>query len=108
MWGVCLAQFCYSYPFYLVLTWLPLYLVNSQHLSLGSMAWVTAFLYALQAIAAVISGWGSDILIRNGHSPTLVRKSFVIAGMAGTGALYAVAAVTSGVTGSIQRGSLYA
>jgi MFS family permease len=101
LWGVCLAQFCYSYPFYLVLTWLPLYLVNSQHLSLGSMAWVTAALYALQAIAAVCSGWGSDILIRNGHSPTLVRKSFVIAGMAMTGALYAAAAVTSGVTSTI-------
>src|SRR6476646_9885235 len=22
LWGACLAQFCYSYPFYLVLTWL--------------------------------------------------------------------------------------
>jgi MFS family permease len=96
LWGACLAQFCYSYPFYLVLTWLPLYLVNSQHLSLGSMAGVTAALYALQATAAVLSGWGSDILIRNGHSPTLVRKGFVIAGMTATGALFAGAAMTSG------------
>ena len=96
LWGACLAQFCYSYPFYLVLTWLPLYLVNTQHLSLGSMAGVTAALYALQATAAVISGWGSDVLIRGGHSPTLVRKGFVIAGMAGTGALFAGAALTTG------------
>ena len=101
LWGVCLAQFCYSYPFYLVLTWLPLYLVNSQHLSLGSMAWVTAALYALQAIAAVLSGCGSDILIRNGHSPTFVRKAFVIAGMGGTAALYAAAASSSGVTATV-------
>ena len=101
LWGVCLAQFCYSYPFYLVLTWLPLYLVNSQHLSLGSMAWVTAALYALQAVASVLSGWGSDVLIRNGRSPTLVRKSFVVAGMTGTGALYAAAAASSGVTSTI-------
>ena len=86
LWGACLAQFCYSYPFYLVLTWLPLYLVNSQHLSLGSMAGVTAALYALQATAAVLSGWGSDIMIRNGHSPTVVRKGFVIAGMTATAA----------------------
>ena len=60
-----LRQFCYSYPFYLVLTWLPLYLVNSQHLSLGSMAGVTAALYALQAIAAVFSGWASDAADRS-------------------------------------------
>jgi MFS family permease len=101
LWGACGAQFCYSYPFYLVLTWLPLYLVNSQHLSLGSMAGVTAALYALQAIAAVISGWASDVLISKGHSPTLVRKSFVIAGMSGTGLLFAAAALTSGVPSTI-------
>src|SRR4051794_10466136 len=101
LWGACLAQFCYSYPFYLVLTWLPLYLVNSQHLSLGRMAGVTAALYALQATAAVLSGWGSDILIRNGHSPTLVRKGFVIAGMTATGALFAGAAATGGTMATV-------
>ncbi len=98
LWGACIAQFCYSYPFYLVLTWLPLYLVNSQHLSLGSMAGVTAALFALQAIAAVLSGWGSDVLIRGGRSPTLVRKAFVMGGMAGTGALFAGAGLTDGST----------
>lgn len=102
LWGACLGQFCYSYPFYLVLTWLPLYLVNTQHLSLGSMAGVTAALYALQATAAVLSGWGSDLLIRNGHSPTRVRKAFVSAGMAGTGALFAGAAVTHGTAATIM------
>jgi MFS family permease len=101
LWGACTAQFCYSYPFYLVLTWLPLYLVNSQHLSLGSMAGVTASLYALQAVAAVISGWASDVLIGKGQSPTLVRKGFVVAGMAGTGLLFVAAALTSGVPSTI-------
>jgi MFS family permease len=101
LWGICAAQFCYSYPFYLVLTWLPLYLVNSQHLSLGSMAGVTASLYALQATAAVISGWASDALIGKGHSPTLVRKGFVMAGMSGTGLLFAAAAMTGGVASTI-------
>ena len=101
LWGACAAQFCYSYPFYLVLTWLPLYLVNSQHLSLGSMAGVTAALYALQAVAAVISGWASDMLIGKGHSPTLVRKGFVVAGMSGTGSLFAAAALTGGTASTI-------
>jgi MFS family permease len=101
LWGACAAQFCYSYPFYLVLTWLPLYLVNSQHFSIGSMALITAALYALQAIAAVVSGWASDVLIGRGRSPTLVRKGFVIAGMAGTGLLFAGAALTSGLASTV-------
>jgi MFS family permease len=96
LWGVCAAQFCYSYPFYLTLTWLPLYLVKSQHFSLAGMAAVTALLFALQAVAAVISGCASDLLIRAGRSPSSVRKSFVIAGMASTGALFAAAAAFSG------------
>src|SRR4051812_13788263 len=85
LWGACAAQFCYSYPFYLVLTWLPLYLVNSQHLSLGTMAAVTAALYALQAVAAVISGWAAGVLIASGHSPTVGGKGFVIGGGARPG-----------------------
>jgi MFS family permease len=101
LWGACVGQFCYSYPFYLVLTWLPLYLVNNQHLSLGNMAGVSAALYALQAIASVVSGWGSDTLIRRGHSATIVRKSFIIGGMAGTGALFVGAAATHGAASTI-------
>ena len=62
---------------------------------------MTAALFALQAIAAVISGWASDNLIGNGHSPTLVRKGFVIAGMTGTGLLFAAAALTSGLASTI-------
>jgi MFS family permease len=96
LWGVCGAQFCYSYPFYLTLTWLPLYLVKNQHFSLGGMAIVTALLFALQAVGAVISGCASDLLIGAGRSPTNVRKSFVMVGMASTGILFAIAAFTSG------------
>lgn len=65
------------------------------------MAGVTAALYALQATAAVLSGWSSDILIRNGYSPTVVRKGFVIAGMTATGTLFAGAAATSGTTATV-------
>jgi MFS family permease len=65
------------------------------------MAGVTASLYALQAVAAVISGWASDVLISKGQSPTLVRKGFVVAGMTGTGLLFVAAALTSGVPSTI-------
>jgi len=85
LWGVSLGQFCYSWQFYLLLTWLPLYLVKSQHLSLTVMAEVGAAVYALQSVAALAGGWGSDALIRAGASPTLVRKAFILTGVAGGG-----------------------
>ncbi len=85
LWGVSLGQFCYSWQFYLLLTWLPLYLVKSQHLSLTLMAEVGAAVYALQSLAALAGGWGSDALIRAGASPTLVRKGVILAGVAGGG-----------------------
>jgi MFS family permease len=85
LWGVSLGQFCYSWQFYLLLTWLPLYLVKSQHLSLTVMAGVGAAVYALQSLAALAGGLGSDALIRRGASPTLVRKAFVLTGVAGGG-----------------------
>lgn len=86
LWGVSLGQFFYSWLFYLLLTWLPLYLVKFQHMSLTLMAGVGAGVYALQSLAAFASGWASDAMIRKGASPTLVRKGLVLTGVAGSGA----------------------
>jgi fucose permease len=86
LWGVSLGQFCYAWQFYLLLTWMPLYLVRSQHLSLTAMAGVGAAVYALQALAALAGGWASDTLIRSGASPTVVRKGVILTGVAGAGA----------------------
>jgi MFS family permease len=66
------------------------------------MAGITAALYALQAVAALITGWLSDMAIARGQSPTLVRKGFVIGGMAGTGLLFAGAAVTGGIASTLM------
>ena len=85
LWAVSLGQFCYSYQFYLLLTWLPLFLVKSQHYSLAVMAVLGAAVYAVQSLSALASGVLSDHLIRAGGSPTRVRKSFVLGGVAGGG-----------------------
>jgi MFS family permease len=86
LWGVSVGQFCYSWQFYLLLTWLPSFLVKSQHLSLSLMAVVGAAVYALQSMAALASGLVTDLMIRRGVSSAGVRRVVVLAGVAGGGA----------------------
>jgi cyanate permease len=41
LWGASIGHFCTNYPFYLILSWLPLYLVKSHGYSITEMAdWV--------------------------------------------------------------------
>ena len=81
LWGASVGQFCYSWQFYLLLTWLPLFLVRSQHLALGAMAVIGGAVYAVQSLAALGSGTLTDLLIRRGVSATRVRKGVVLAGV---------------------------
>jgi MFS family permease len=93
LWGASLGQFCYSCQFYLILTWLPLYLVKAQHFSLAKMTAVGVALYLCQALSAALTGFSSDLLIARGLSSTLVRKTFLITGLAGTGTCLALIGV---------------
>lgn len=84
-WGTCAALFCGNYMMYFLLTWLPYYLVRERHFSMTQMAKIGGFAYILTATTALISGWAADRLMAAGNSATVVRKGFLIAGMAGAG-----------------------
>ena len=81
LWGSCLAQFCGTYTLYLVLSWLPLYLVNTHGLSMARMAPIGAGVYALSAATSILTGWVSDRWLRSGASMSRVRKSGLITGL---------------------------
>jgi MFS family permease len=85
LWAVAFGQLCYSWQFYLLLTWLPSYLVKSQHLSLAAMAGVGAAVYGVQALAALGSGFLTDALVRRGGGSAEVRRAGVLIGIAGGG-----------------------
>ena len=85
LWAASIGQLCYSWQFYLLLTWLPSFLVKSQHMSLTTMGVVGAAVYAVQSLAALGSGVGTDLLIRHGVSPSAARKGAVLIGVAGGG-----------------------
>ncbi len=95
VWGASIGMFCYSFPLYLLLTWLPLFLVK-QHRSLTEMAWIGMAIYAAQALAALASGALSDRLIRAGRSPTWVRKGCLLTGLVGSGLGMLMASYTTG------------
>ena len=80
-WGTFIGNFCYTYGYYFLLTWLPAYLVNERHVSLKMMGVLASIPFWGSALAAVICGWASDNWIRRGGSPTRVRKTFVISGL---------------------------
>jgi MFS family permease len=82
LWAMCLAQFCGTYTLYLVLSWLPVYLVNTHGFSMARMAPIGAGVYALSAGTSVLTGWASDRWLQAGAGTNRVRKSGLIAGLA--------------------------
>jgi ACS family D-galactonate transporter-like MFS transporter len=79
-WGTCAGHFSCNYLFYFMITWLPTYLVLERHLSMTTMTGVAGVYYSVDALSAIASGWLQDFWIRQGYTPTLVRKSAMAIG----------------------------
>jgi MFS family permease len=80
IWGASLGHFCQSYAFYFVISWLPLYLVNSRGLSVEQMAEIGGLIYLICAATSYSVGRLSDRWIRLGASVNRVRKTVIISG----------------------------
>ena len=82
VWGLTIGFGAYGYSFYLFLTWLPAYLVQSMHMSIlksasfAAIPWVCATLSDL-----LVGGLLIDHLIGRGMDETRVRKSVLVTGM---------------------------
>ena len=68
------------YLHYFMLTLLPFYLMRERHLSMQSMVRIASAYYSIEAISAIATGWLSDLSIRRGYTPNLVRKSAMAIG----------------------------
>lgn len=80
IWGVFLGYFFYGYVWFLYISWLPSYLYEVLGFSIKETGWWAGFAYGSLALVVIFSGLFADIFIRRGHSPTKVRKAFIIAG----------------------------
>lgn len=92
-WGTFFGHFCGNYFFYFLLTWLPVYLVHEQNMSIGSMSRFTSSLFLLMAASTGTTGWLSDRLMARGVSATRVRLSVVVGGLGVASSLVGLAFV---------------
>ena len=54
-WGTCAGLFTINYTWYLVLTWVPYYLVRERHFSMDKMAEIVGAAYSLTAVLALLT-----------------------------------------------------
>jgi MFS family permease len=73
-WGAALGHFCSNYPLYLMIVWLPYFLVSERHLSMKQMAEQGALFYVMYAATSPIFASIADRLVRAGMKPNVVRK----------------------------------
>ena len=82
VWGLTIGFAAYGYSFYLFLTWLPGYLVQTMHMSILKSAGYAAIPWVVATITDLfVGGWLIDHLIARGHNESKVRKSVLVTGM---------------------------
>lgn len=82
VWGLTIGFAAYGYSFYLFLTWLPGYLVQTMHMSILKSAGFAAIPWAVATVTdLVVGGWLIDHLIARGKDETRVRKAVLVTGM---------------------------
>jgi MFS family permease len=75
--GICLGFFCFDYYWYVLVTWLPDYLVTVRRLSIVQAGFYASLAFFMFGIAEPIGGWIADTLIRRGWDETATRKGIV-------------------------------
>ncbi len=80
--GICIGFFCFDYYWYLLVTWLPDYLVTVRHLTIMKAGIYAALPFFVFGISEPIGGWIADRLIQHGWDETRTRKMVVTVGFA--------------------------
>ena len=65
-----------------MVTWLPLYLVREQHMTMTAMSRIAALYYVTDASSAFATGALADLWMRHGGTTTRVRKTAMGVGFA--------------------------
>jgi MFS transporter, ACS family, D-galactonate transporter len=98
--GLAIANVGYGYYFYLMVTWLPTYLVQIRHLPLRTAGAYAVVPYLTFAAGEPIGGWLADRLVRLGWDETFTRKAIVTAAFF-TGLLLIPAGLVGGTNPAI-------
>jgi MFS family permease len=80
-WGASIGHFGENYLLYLLMSWLPFYLVHERHLSATAMAWTAGMIYVIDSTAAIVTGRMADLRIRRGVSACMARRGPMVVGL---------------------------
>ncbi len=94
VFGIFLGFFAYDYAWFVFITWLPRYLTKERGFTDSEMAIYTAAPFIIMSVIIVLSGLLSDWLVRKGLQEPMVRKVFIIVGLA-VGCLIVPAGIVS-------------
>jgi ACS family D-galactonate transporter-like MFS transporter len=75
--GICLGFFCFDYYWYLLVNWLPDYLVTVRHFTILGAGVFAALPFLVFGVSEPTGGWLADRLIRRGWNETRTRKGIV-------------------------------
>lgn len=82
VWGLSIGFAAYGYCFFFFLTWLPGYLVQTQHMDLLTSGRIAAIPWACASVSGLLVGGRLiDHLIARGCDETRVRRGVLLAGM---------------------------
>jgi ACS family sodium-dependent inorganic phosphate cotransporter len=93
VWAIIINQFCSSYAFYTLLSWLPTYFDENYNISFDDLSIYAVLPYIVQGLCGILSGILADFLIHRSFSVTLVRKSMQSAGLLLPAVFYAMLAL---------------
>lgn len=82
VFGIFLGFFAYDYAWFVFITWLPRYLTKERGFTDDEMAVYSAAPFVLMSAIIIVAGLLSDWLVRQGREETLVRKIFILVGLA--------------------------
>jgi MFS family permease len=74
LWAMAFIHFCATYGVYFVLTWLPLFLVQSRGLPIVTMTYIATLGFVAQGVSAFLMGWTSDLWTRSGRDGGAYRR----------------------------------
>lgn len=98
VWGILFGLFAQDYLLYLMLTWLPTYLVVERHMTLLKAGFNSIIPWIAASVGAVLGGYLSDKLIKNGKDPISARKLIMTTGMVFSLAIIPAAFVANAYT----------
>jgi ACS family glucarate transporter-like MFS transporter len=79
--GIYLGQYCITTLTWFFLTWFPVYLGQTRHVSIMRVGFLAAFPALCGFAGGILGGVVSDKLLHAGHSLTFARKAPIVVGM---------------------------